>query len=84
MEAQQLCEKCRGPLDWRGRCLTCAQLERLRGTIAERGGFKAKREKRKGASRTGESGIPANKPAEPKGWNGPSGVDNALPLGDRE
>lgn len=75
MEAQQLCEKCGGPLDWRGRCVTCAQLERLRGTIQDKGGFNRKERKER---------KPDKKPVQPKQWNGASGVDNALPLGDRE
>ena len=73
MPEAQLCETCGGPLDWRGRCMTCASLERLRGRIAATGGFREKRNRRK---RTAET-------EKPKTWNGPSGVDNALPNGDR-
>ena len=75
MPEQPKCEKCGGPLDWRGRCITCASLERLRGTIQNQGGFNRKERRERKTEK---------KPATPKTWNGPSGVDSAVPNGDKD
>lgn len=72
MNETPICEKCSGPLDWRGRCVTCSQLERLREKVASTVGFREKRRPRT---------MPQARPRE---WSKPSGVESSLPTGDRE
>jgi predicted ATP-dependent serine protease len=62
------CASCGAPLDWKGRCQLCVGFDRLRGTIAAAGGFKTARRQRRKA----------------RAWSGNSGVDSAVPKGDRE
>lgn len=65
------CEACGAVLDWKGRCGLCVRFERLRGEVARNGGFKADRRERRREHKL-------------KPWNGHSGVENAVPNGDKE
>ena len=67
-EAITTCATCGAPLNWRGGCDLCARFTKLAATVAELGGFRARK--------------PSRKIRQAKTWQ--SGVDNSLPNGDKE
>lgn len=66
------CQKCGSPL-MNDTCPLCASMARLRQTVAASGGFKGRRKRT----------LAQSSNRLKRAWTGHSGVDSAVPNGDR-